>query len=339
MAARSRGVPARSPAQGNGRSPALRCIDDVHDPAYAALACRAGTIFSSPEWLSLFGRRLKLYGIFSATDELYGACFFYESGRAGLKRIGNPPYTPHNGWIFENRSRNSAKMLSEQKQAIQSLVDFVEAQAFSLVRFSFPFTVRDMQPFTWRKFKVIPHYTYRVDLNESVAGLEHRMAAEYRRRLRQAAKSGVTVERIADYGIVRDLVMAGFNRKGIPADPALLEKILFEFANASNSYAFAAVRNGRPIATSLSVHDKTTAYYLLGGHAAQHGGAGRLCMWQNLLHAKESALTAFDFEGSMLQDVERYFRGFGGDLVPYFTINKAWLPLEFALKLVKRELF
>jgi len=41
----------------------------------------------------------------------------------------------------------------------------------------------------------------------------------------------------------------------------------------------------------------------------------------------------------MLPEVERFFRGFGGDLVPYFTVNKAWLPLEFMLKLLKREQF
>jgi hypothetical protein len=41
----------------------------------------------------------------------------------------------------------------------------------------------------------------------------------------------------------------------------------------------------------------------------------------------------------MLPEVERFFRGFGADLVPYFTVNKAWLPLEFMLKLLKRERF
>ncbi len=41
----------------------------------------------------------------------------------------------------------------------------------------------------------------------------------------------------------------------------------------------------------------------------------------------------------MPQDVERYFRGLGGELAPCYTAYKAWLPREFALKLIKREQF
>jgi hypothetical protein len=48
----------------------------------------------------------------------------------------------------------------------------------------------------------------------------------------------------------------------------------------------------------------------------------------------------FDFEGSMLPQIEIFFRGFGGQLVPYYNrINKAKLPLEILLKFYKRELF
>jgi hypothetical protein len=41
----------------------------------------------------------------------------------------------------------------------------------------------------------------------------------------------------------------------------------------------------------------------------------------------------------MLKGVEKFFRSFGPELVPYFTINKASLPLEILLKFKKRELF
>jgi len=56
-------------------------------------------------------------------------------------------------------------------------------------------------------------------------------------------------------------------------------------------------------------------------------------------HSKELGISKFDFEGSMLPEVEKYFRGFGGNLVPYYSINKAKLPIEIALKFVKRTHF
>jgi len=47
----------------------------------------------------------------------------------------------------------------------------------------------------------------------------------------------------------------------------------------------------------------------------------------------------FDFEDSMIRQIERYFRGFGGKLTLYYRINKAKLPLEILLKFYRRELF
>jgi hypothetical protein len=37
--------------------------------------------------------------------------------------------------------------------------------------------------------------------------------------------------------------------------------------------------------------------------------------------------------------IEHFLRSFGGKLTPYFTVNKAWLPIEMALKIKKRQFF
>ena len=55
--------------------------------------------------------------------------------------------------------------------------------------------------------------------------------------------------------------------------------------------------------------------------------------------AKDRGLAIFDFEGSVILPIERYFRGFGGTLTPIISVHKAWLPLEMGLKLVRRSLF
>ena len=37
---------------------------------------------------------------------------------------------------------------------------------------------------------------------------------------------------------------------------------------------------------------------------------------------KENKSKVFDFEGSMIPQIEKYFRGFGGELTPYFVLQK-----------------
>lgn len=319
----------------------IKEIKSIHDPVYSDLVSRAGTVFNSPGWLALYGNKLQLFGIYSGDDELAGAFFLYLDRKAGFSFFKNPPYTPHIGWMFENRSQNHAKALSQNKKAMEVMADFMQGLPAGVISCAFPFSASDMQPFTWKKFKVVPNYTYRLPLALPVEDLEKRMAAEHRNLLRKAVKDGLSVEKITDYGVVKKLVLKTFDRKNKAIDKDLLEKILSGFADASNSFAFAAMNNGQPVSATLTIHDKSTAYYLLSGYdpAAKHGGAGIQCVWQSILHSRESGLDTFDFEGSMLPEVERFFRGFGADLVPYFTVNKAWLLLEFMLKLLKREQF
>lgn len=319
----------------------IKEIKSIRDPVYADLASRAGTVFNSPDWLAMYESKLQLFGIYSCNEELTGAFFLYRDGKAGLSFFKNPPYTPHIGWLFENGSQNHAKVLSQNKKVMEVMADFMQGLPLGVISCALPFSVFDMQPFTWKKFKVVPHYTYRLSLALSVEELEQRMSTEHRSSLRKAGKDGLTVEKIMDYSVVKKLVLKTFDRKNKKLDKNLLEKILCGFADASNSFAFAAWNKGQPVAAIFTIHDRSTAYYLLGGFdsAGKHRGAGILCMWQSILYARESGLNTFDFEGSMLPEVERFFRGFGADLVPYFTVNKAWLPLEFVLKLFKRELF
>jgi hypothetical protein len=319
----------------------IKEIESINNPVYGNLAARAGTVFNSPAWLAMYGNKLQLFGIYCGDNELAGAFFLYRDRRIGFSFFKNPPFTPHIGWMFENSSQNHARALSQNKNAMEAIANFMQERPVGIVSCSFPFSATDMQPFTWKKFKVVPNYTYRLSLASFVEELEKRMSTEHRNRLRKAGKDGLLVERITDYDVVKKLVLKTFDRKNKAINKDLLEKILSSFANASNSFAFVAMNNGQPVSAVFTIHDSTTAYYLLGGYdpATKHGGAGILCMWQSILHAKGVGLDTFDFEGSMLPEVERFFRGFGADLVPYFTVNKAWLPLEFMLKIFKRERF
>jgi hypothetical protein len=167
------------------------------------------------------------------------------------------------------------------------------------------------------------------------------MSAEKRNDISKATRDGLTTKLIDDYSIVKSLVLKTFSRQEMVANEYYLNKILFEFANKDNSFAFAAFRENIPIAVSFCICDGSTAYYLLGGYddKNKHHGAGAFAVWEAIKHAQRLGLKQFDFEGSMVPQIEKYFRGFGGRLTPYYRINKAKLPVEILLKFFKRELF
>ena len=71
------------------------------------------------------------------------------------------------------------------------------------------------------------------------------------------------------------------------------------------------------------IWDAQCVYNLLLGADTNLRSSGviQLLLWKGIKLAKEQK-KIFDFEGSMMENVEPVFRAFGGDLVPYFKIYK-----------------
>jgi hypothetical protein len=94
-------------------------------------------------------------------------------------------------------------------------------------------------------------------------------------------------------------------------------------------------------AVSYAVWDRNAAFYLLGGGDPElrNSGASSLLMWELMMRARAEA-DVFDFEGSMLKPVERFFRAFGARQTPYLRVSRVSRRARTALGLraVRRRL-
>ncbi len=308
---------------------------------YNELVALYGSVFSSLPWIKLFGKDIRNYGIFDTGDKLIGGFFIYIRRKYGVPIYFNPPLTPSVGPFFKMDSSNPVRVMDKHKQVISLIAEFMDKMNYPVISISFDRSIIDMQPFIWKDFKVIPNYTYILQLTKSIEDIWKRMSNEQRNHITKGEKDGIIVKSTDDYTIVRSLVLKTFARQDKVVNVSHINKVLFDFSNNSNSFAFVAIHNGDPIACNFCIHDNKTAYNLLAGYDSEkkHHGAGALCMWEAIKHSKQLGLPVFDLEGSMVPNIERYFRGFGGELTPYYRINKARLPLEMALKFFKREWF
>ena len=87
-----------------------------------------------------------------------------------------------------------------------------------------------------------------------------------------------------------------------------------------------------PTRRSTSSGTSATLYALMSARdpELQAIGANTLLYWEAIRLASEVS-RVFDFEGSMVEPIEHYFRGFGGRQTPYFCISKAGLKAKSAL--------
>ncbi|MFM9983807.1 MAG: GNAT family N-acetyltransferase [Flavobacteriales bacterium] len=319
----------------------IQQIEHIDDEAYMALVQQFGGIFNSTSWLKIFDSRLVLFGIYSSDNKLEGAFFVYKEMRGPIAFYRTPPFTPHIGLIANKKALNTSKSLSETKKIMDVVATFFGAKKMSLVHCKLPSNQTDTQPFVWHKFKLSVTNSYRIHLAQEIKQIEEHMSPEHRNHLAKAIRDGITCEQTTDYTLVQGMVEQTMSRKSNAVDTHHMQKILFDFATPENSFAFVSKKGELVIGAAFCIFDKETCYYLLGGYHSKerHAGSGILCIYNSILHAKKTGLSTFDFEGSMLPEVEKFFRGFGPELYPIFGFQKAWIPLEILFKFRKRQLF
>ena len=320
----------------------IKTIDSAEMPLYNKFVEEHGGIFNNSSWqTNVHKEKLVYYGIYDNDSKLVGVFHLYFSKRIGFTFIKNPPYIPNIGLVYNNRAVNEANSLSFHKEIIEIVTEFINKLSFSVLSIALPHTVTDTQPFFWNKYKVVPNYTYQHSLAESEEEIEKRFSPKLRNAIAKAVKDNVEVKLCNDYKIVMQMIKNTFSRIEKGFDENLVQNILFNLANPQNSFAFAAYIDNKPVAVSFCLYDKNICYYFLGGydHEAMHRGAGVLCIQNSIMHAKKLGNKIFDFEGSMIPEVESYFRSFGPKMITYFTVNKAKVAFEIVLKFIKREKF
>ena len=299
-------------------------------------------VFASKNWLSIYGDTLNIIGVYKDEHQLIGGFYFLDTKKFGFKFIKLPPYAPHCGLFYISESKNNASINNFSKELMNDVCTYFSNQKSALTILAFPSQIIDLQSFIWSKYKVIPNYTYRIKLQQSIDDIKSNFDSKNRNAINKAIKEGVIVEdstisKKEEFNYFKTTLSA----RGANIYEPILENIFLKFSDSSNSFCLAAKKDNVLLGMVFCVYDQHNCYYMLGFVDKNSGiqGVNNLLVQKCIEKSKDLGCTTFDFEGSMLKGVEKFFRSFGPELFPYFTVNKAILPLEILLKFKKRELF
>ena len=167
-------------------------------------------------------------------------------------------------------------------------------------------------------------YTYRIECTKDLDSIWAGFRENARREIRKAQRR-VEVLPLRDV----EAFVATLRKMPSRGHQAADESVVRRIADASLSrecllMLVASDSHGEPVACALLVSDNACLYYLLAERNDHDGasGAPSLLIWESIRHAHERGL-AFDFEGSMIQPVERFFRAFGARQLPYVRVTRA----------------
>jgi hypothetical protein len=252
------------------------------------------------------------------------------------------PLTPYLGPLFRpeaNPVRGRANDIRYVELLLTQLGRFAHLEAHCHPAFDY------WTPLAWEGFTQTTRYSWRLTDLRDLEAVFRGTRENIRREIRKAEKRGLVAApaSLADFLELHTATVLPTDRnESLVANHRALESIDEAIApRGARSILVARDAEGRAHAGAYLVHDDRYTYYLVGASdpALRNSGAPSLVMWRGIEEAAERRL-GFDFEGSMVKGVERFFRAFAGTPTAYSVVRKtpsAGFRLARALKRAGRR--
>lgn len=282
-------------------------------------------VFVAPGFLNAMGDNVKFHGFFSNKEEWVGGFVTYRNSLRKIATLSPMPFSPHIGLYLLDIKGSESTVRKRTKDTLKAMATYLEAQLEPIIYCTFPPEWTDMQPFIWQGFQVSPRYTYQLRTDRSEEELMAGLDKGTRNLVRRAEKDGLSA-RVAEVEERHfELVSNTFSRKGIKVDRDALKTLMTNKEAVHSAFAIEVLQEDNITAVAYCLFDSNSAYYIAGGGDPEHRhqSAGTYALWSAILEAKKRGVEVFDFEGSMVPEIESFFRGFGGEMVTYHQVFRA----------------
>lgn len=281
-------------------------------------------LFAKPFWLDLVCEYGNWDAVISEKNRhILGVMPFYYKRKGFLSM---PPLTPYLGpYIAFPEDMKYAKRLSHEHFVMQDLIK--QLPTFKLFNQRFHPYVSNWLPFYWNNYEQTTRYTYVLSDLQNQNDVRSFFNNNVKRNIKKA-EAKIEVRSLHNEEIDNYYEIIRRNRKP-NYSLSFLRSLIIGCQESKCGKTFAAFDpDGTLLASLFVVWDKQTAYYILGARnpEKQTQQAMSLLMKNAIEFASEKAMN-FDFEGSMIELVERFFRTFGAKQVSYLNVYKVKSPL------------
>lgn len=245
------------------------------------------------------------------------------SRKYGIPYCFTPALSQYEGVFLKKIVGKNEKVLALKKRLVSAIVEAIPpTKKFELnlaPEFDYPL------PFHWAGFEIRTRFTYWLDNSSDKDSLFKNCNERTRTYIKKARKSGLTAHEVSSANAI---IQLSRERDAYPLDYGLLAR-LWEAMKKNGVGRAIEIRdkNGRLHAGLIYQYSGKKLQHLFSAidPEVRNQGGMSLAIWHTIEQAGKEVQT-IDFEGSMLEPVEKFFRGFGPRPVSYLQLRKNDFP-------------
>lgn len=282
-------------------------------------------IFSKGWWLDIVcGNEQWDVVYIEKNSKIIASLPYYKKEKFGTKLLLMPPLTQHLGiWIDYDKNLSYYKTLSYEKKIMSDLIKLLPKYD----RFSqnFYYKYQNWLPFYWAGYNQTTKYTYVIENISDLDSVFSNFRSNLKNQIKNAQKV-VNVKETTNVELLYKLIELTYRRqnKNFKFSFDLVDCVFKEAYKKDKAMILTAEDHQDNIhAAIMVIWDIESAYYLLSGTnpVYKNSNASGLLIWEAI--KKLSGKTnKFDMEGSMIEQIESFFRTFGAKQKPYSNIYK-----------------
>lgn len=245
-----------------------------------------------------------------------------------------PIFSQYLGFFFLTYSTSNHSLYDRYKKSIECMIDSIPKN-IRYIKYNFSPNLLYFLPFYWHGFEITPRITYQLKCDSSIEIIYNKFSSSIKNAIKKAQKANLKVfysEKIDS--LLSFMQDSNFlNQKEV----ILFEQLSISILDKELGFCL-EVRNSenRIISSGFFIRDKHKLIFLalMTDSKFKSCGATSLLIFEALNIAVKEKFKLFDFEGSMLKNVESYFSHFNPEQIIYFEISKNKVKLITEIKVI-----
>lgn len=295
-------------------------------------------IFMQPWWLDcICGKDNWDVSIVIKGGQVVAAMPYFFKKYLMFKVITVPRLTYNMGpYLKYPKKQKYFKRLSFEKENIEKLLQ--QFPSYDSLLHNLHYSFSNCHPFYWLGFQQEQFCTYIIE-NQPFSQVEKSFENDIRRRYKKALEHDFRVIESQDIEKFYYFNQETYKRQKLktPYSYELIQE-LFNVTQQKSASKLLMVTDlqGSLVAASFIVFDALSVYYIMGtmNYQKKNIGAMELVLYTAIEFAMKTK-RKFDFEGSAVASIERYFRSYGAKQQPFLRISKTNSKLLKIRELIK----
>lgn len=299
-----------------------------------------GNIFSQPWWLDIVAPGEWLDIRVEKGGEIFARMPIVIRKKKGFSYIEMPVLTQKMGPWLKTTSEKPVTQHSNGSSLLKELIK--KLPPFDFLNYNLSSEIGNYLPFLWEGFIQSSKISYILEYKQGTEVAWSQMKSSVRRDIRRAEEKLEISDKISTTDLY-NLICKTFERKGNrpPYSFELLDQLYKKGEERGRAKIIGAVdHKGKAHAAQLYIYDDDTTYYLAGGFDPNSDipGSVTLLIW-NEIESSFSKDLNFDFEGSSIEPIEKFFSSFGAKQVHFHNIkgfSKRYAPIFYGKLLIRK---